>query len=243
MTQPKINRHRNSGLIVSATRKEVEPLFDQALHVLSTDADNLFTLISPTKEWEVLITGVGIANTAYHLGLRLNQKRRYKGVIQVGIAGAWDRTLPIGSVVAISTDCFSEMGVMTPDNFLTMEQMGFPLVETHSEKIFNIIRNPNSLPKLKRVQSITVNSVHGCVKYAHQTREIWAGYGYDFQVESMEGAAFFLACHHRRQHIFHQVRSISNYVENRDLSQWNILLAVENLNRYLLKELLEMDWK
>jgi futalosine hydrolase len=243
MTSSKIRRHRNSGLIVSATRKEVAPLFDHALQVLTTDADNLFTLVYPTREWELLITGVGIANTAYHLGLRLNQKRRYKAVIQVGIAGAWDRNLPIGSVVAVTTDCFSEMGVMTPDHFLTMEQMGFPLLETNSEKFYNIIHNPNSLPQLNSVQGITVNSVHSCENYAKQTRDIWTGYGYDFQVESMEGAAFLLACHHRKQPIFHQIRSISNYVENRDLSQWNIPLAVENLGRYLLKEVLETEWK
>jgi futalosine hydrolase len=243
MRPTRIKRHRNSGLIVSATRKELEPLFDQALQVLPTDAENLFTIVSYTKEWEVLITGVGIANTAYQLGLHLNQRRRYKQIIQAGIAGAWDSTLAIGTVVAVATDCFSEMGVMTPDQFLTMEQMGFPLIETHSEKIYNIIPNPNTLPKLKSVRGITVNSVHGCEDNARQTRDIWAGYGYDFQVESMEGAAFFLACHHRRQDCFYQVRSISNYVENRDLSRWNIPLAIENLNRYLLKELLEMDWK
>lgn len=231
-----------SGLIVSATRLEVEPLFDQALEVKNTDNHNLFSLISPTKAWEVLLTGVGIANTAYHLGLHLNQGKAYQVVIQVGIAGAWDRNLPIGTVVAVKKDCFSELGVMTPDNFLTMEQMGFPLIETHSEQVYNIISNPNELPDLKKVQGITVNSVHGCEHYAQQTQDIWASKGYDYQVETMEGAAFFLACLHSKQQTFHQIRSISNYVENRDLSRWNIPLAVENLNRYLLKAFLEMEW-
>jgi len=50
----------------------------------------------------------------------------------------------------------------------------------------------------------------------------------------MEGAAFFYVC--QLQKIPHiQIRSISNYVEPRNRANWNISLAIKNLNEVLWK--------
>ena len=54
------------------------------------------------------------------------------------------------------------------------------------------------------------------------------------QLESMEGAAFFSGCR-RLSENYYQLRGISNYVEIRDKSKWNILLAISNVNTFAIK--------
>ena len=49
----------------------------------------------------------------------------------------------------------------------------------------------------------------------------------------MEGAAFFAGCNKADQ--FMQIRAVSNYVEKRDKSKWNMPLAIKNLNDYLIE--------
>ena len=56
----------------------------------------------------------------------------------------------------------------------------------------------------------------------------------------MEGAAFFYACLLGGVR-FHQIRSISNFVEERDRSKWDIPLALANLNKTLFEILKEQS--
>ena len=48
----------------------------------------------------------------------------------------------------------------------------------------------------------------------------------------MEGAAFLASCGHAKHYT--QIRAISNYVEKRDKSKWNMPLAIKNLNDFLI---------
>jgi futalosine hydrolase len=62
---------------------------------------------------------------------------------------------------------------------------------------------------------------------------------YHADLESMEGAAFFYACLSDGVP-FAEIRSVSNYVAERDKSHWNVPLAIQNLDKtldLLLKEL------
>jgi futalosine hydrolase len=52
---------------------------------------------------------------------------------------------------------------------------------------------------------------------------------FDADIETMEGAAFFYSCLQLKIP-FLQIRAISNFVEPRDKSKWNIPLALENLS-------------
>jgi futalosine hydrolase len=75
---------------------------------------------------------------------------------------------------------------------------------------------------------VTVNTVHG------NEQSIAAFLSRNkVDVESMEGAAFMYSCKlNKVRHM--QVRSVSNYIEDRDISKWNIPLAVQSLNHFLL---------
>jgi futalosine hydrolase len=54
------------------------------------------------------------------------------------------------------------------------------------------------------------------------------------QIESMEGAAFFYACRQAGVPCM-QIRAVSNYVEKRNRDNWQIGLAVKNLNTFAVE--------
>jgi futalosine hydrolase len=81
---------------------------------------------------------------------------------------------------------------------------------------------------LKSVKGITVNTVHGNEAAIEKVRQL-----YKPDVESMEGAAFFAACKGTAKN-YVQIRAVSNYVEKRDKSKWQMPLAIKNLNDFLI---------
>ena len=179
-------------LIVAATKSEI---------ISKTNLSN-----------NILITGVGMINTAINLTKELMQKR-YDFVINIGIAGSFDKELKNGSVVEVIEDNFSEIGFENDLNFSRFK--GFDL----KTKYF-----VEGKTKLKKVRGITVNTVHGNSKTISEIvkRE-------NPEIESMEGADFFKVREEFNVPCI-QIRSISNKVEVRDKSKWDINLAISNLN-------------
>lgn len=208
-------------LIVAATKEEVNPLLQQLLFVQNNNG-NTYTLFSE-KKIEVLITGVGMTATAYALGKQLLNK--YDLAINAGIAGSFNKKLKIGEVVNIVRDEFSELGAENGDTFLTIDEIGFE----SSEFQVPSLNFENSLSdSLQKVNGITVNTVHGNDVSIKKIME-----RLNPDTESMEGAAFMYAC--TQSNVPHiQIRAISNYIEKRDKSKWNIPLAIKNLNHTLM---------
>jgi len=215
-------------LIVSATHLELKPLLDKAEKIKRID-DKLSAYKLDDVEFDLLCTGVGMVATAFHMG-RVLAANSYDKVINVGIAGSFEKNIPLGTVVEIVEDEFPEMGADDGEHFLSLldleliEADDFPYqsgVLTNEQNIWSL-----SYPKVK---SITVNTAHGCEERIAKTEERFRP-----QVESMEGAAFFYACKTAKIPCL-QIRSISNYVERRNKSTWNIPLAIQNLNTEILK--------
>ncbi len=207
----------NKTLIVAATYGELAQTFEHfgwqnANFVEHTDFD-------------ILITGVGIAATAFELGKRLNEG--YSLVLNVGIAGSFDQALALGTLVNVTTDTFSELGAEDGANFISIDELGFG-----KSSYLSTFTSENSLIKeLPTVKGITVNTVHGNTKSIQQTLE-----RFDVKTESMEGAAVFYASEHFNIPVL-QIRSISNYIEQRNRDNWKIALAIKNLNEWLIKYL------
>jgi futalosine hydrolase len=80
---------------------------------------------------------------------------------------------------------------------------------------------------LKKVSAITVNTTHGCKKSIDLFKN-----KFNADIETMEGAAFFYVCLNEGVKFF-QIRTISNFVEERNEANWNIPLAIKNLNQQL----------
>lgn len=202
-------------LIVAATRAELGGLY-QAFQLPETD-------FVQTAQFDVLITGVGMTATAFALGRHLPAD--YQLVVNLGIAGCYDWQYPLGSVLSITEDTFSELGAEDRDDFLTIDTLGFGKSQyqaSHHLKTTHFLRLP-------QVSGITVNKVHGnkvSIKNIEQRLQP--------VTESMEGAAVFYCCAQLNMPCI-QVRSISNYVEERHRESWKIGLAIKNLNDWAIE--------
>jgi futalosine hydrolase len=218
-------------LLVAATEAEVEPLISDFGFSISELEKNRSARIFAIKSEienpnsEILITGVGMVATAFSLGKHLADNK-FDLAVNLGIAGSFDRSIGIGELVEITKDTFAELGAEDHQEFLTIGDLGFGedtfYPSTKLADLYNLFNNFN----LNTVTAITVNTVHGneasIEKVAARLKP---------QVESMEGAAFFYACNQMDVPCI-QIRAVSNYVEKRDRDNWNIGLAIKNLNTF-----------
>lgn len=210
-------------LIVSATEFEVKPLLDYMKINSALPGINFSANIETHQDVKVLITGVGMVNTAYMMGRYTNNM--YDLVLNVGVCGAFDRSLELGTLVHITEDVLSELGAEDDERFLTYDELDLP-----GDYIFNshLKSSYPQIEKLPKVKGITVNTVHGNDKSIDKVTNLFKP-----NVESMEGAAFLASCRNAGEN-YTQIRAVSNYVERRDKSKWQMLLAINNLNDYLI---------
>jgi futalosine hydrolase len=215
-----------NALIVAATMQEVQPLIGEGAYVLSEGvfiSSGRNTHVFP----DILISGPGMVNTLYRL-TKILTLRKYDLIVNAGIAGSFDRSIPLGEVVNVQTDCFSELGAEDGENFISVFEMGlmdkdeFPFVNGELQANFSSIND------VRKVKGITVNKVHGNETGISKIRK-----QFNPEVESMEGAAVFFTA--LMEGLFCvQFRAISNYVERRNREVWDIPLAIANLNRFLI---------
>lgn len=210
-------------LIVSATTQEILPLAEKKS--LSLKSNILIETKYKTYSLDVLVTGVGMVNTAFALGKQF-QKKKYDIALNVGVCGAFSRNMEIGEVYHVTQDYFSELGAEDGEKYLTAKEIGLDAeIEIVNEsKIKNAV-----LDELPKVFGITVNTVHG-----HEPSIEKVFNRFHPNVESMEGAAFLMAC--KNENIpCAQIRSVSNYVEKRNKDNWNMPLAIQYLNKKLIE--------
>jgi futalosine hydrolase len=215
-------------LIVSATHLELKPLLEKSVKVSRID-DKLSTYNLDGKEFDLLCTGVGMVATSFHMG-RVLASSSYDKVMNAGIAGSFDKNIPLGTVLEIVEDQFPEMGADDGEHFLSLLDLELIAADDFPFQSGVLFNEQNILDlDYPKVKSITVNTAHGCEDRIAKTEERFRP-----QVESMEGAAFFYACKTAKIPCV-QIRSISNYVERRNKASWNIPLAIHNLNTEILK--------
>ncbi|QPH37976.1 futalosine hydrolase [Pedobacter endophyticus] len=204
-------------LIVAATKAELS-FFYQHFNLAEGD-------FVESRDFDVLITGVGMVATAFALGKHLSTK--YNLVVNLGIAGCFDRNIDLGAVLNVTEDVFAELGAENGDEFLTIVDLGFG--EHHFKS------RTDRKVGLPTAKGITVNCVTGSEGSIKNLKK-----RLNPTTESMEGAAVFFAC--KQQNIdCIQVRSISNYVEPRNKDNWKMGLAIKNLNDWAIAFIGEMN--
>ncbi len=173
--------------------------------------------------------------TALSLGEYLGHQRPDMALM-TGIAGTFSDSLTIGEVVEIVEECLPELGAESPKGFLGLQELGFSMMQVSGKKIYNEMRNDAPcFPHLAQARGLTVNTVSGVYETIRQRREKWRG-----DVESMEGAAFFLAM--LRQGIpFAELRGISNRVEPRNRKGWDVAGAALAAQREVWRFLQQLD--
>jgi futalosine hydrolase len=210
-------------LLVAATAAEITPFTD---HLSITEKLNHIDF-----DIDILITGVG-SNAATYSLTRYLQHKRPDLVIQAGVAGSFDSTVPLGTVFAVKQDVLADQGVLEKDEFLDVFDLNLGSANELPYKK-GVLPNPYlnlvKRTRLKKAIGVTVNEITTNKKRtASYISRFNAG------IESMEGASLHYVC--IMEHIsFLQLRSISNYVGERNKKKWKLTLAIENLNKELIR--------
>jgi len=211
-------------LIVSATGFEIAPL--QNLLEEQYEEQHPFHYKKDNTEVILLITGVGLTATAFALGRILSDESTFDLVINLGVAGAFNRDLKIGEIVEIVSEQFGDLGVEEADgSFTDIFEMGLTDGENAPFEANSLKNSLEEFNFFRKVRGLTINKVHGNEASIKAIRS-----KYSVDVESMEGAAFFYACKLSDAKCL-QLRAISNYVESRNRDHWNLPLAIDNLNK------------
>ncbi len=205
-------------LIISATAKEIAPFLDYfSEHGKGSNAD-------------VLITGAGMTAVTYSLMKQL-QVRRPGIIIQAGLCGSFDPTLPLGTVFAIAEDIIADLGVMENGKWKTLFDLKLSLPDQYPFSGGWLINKSELLKKagLKKVRAISVNEITVPLEKINLYRKL-----YNPVVESMEGAALHYVCLMEKIP-FLQLRSASNYIGERNKKKWDLKNSIVNLNHELIR--------
>ncbi|MCC7051122.1 MAG: futalosine hydrolase [Bacteroidia bacterium] len=216
-------------LIVAAVPIEVAPL-----HQFLIDNKKVF----PFLKIDFLFTGAGIHAATHYLTKHL-QTKKYQLIINAGIAGSFNKMISLGTVFNVISDCFGDAGAEDGNNFLDFITLGLTKKNQFPFKNGYIINKPDlkikSLKKMLPAKSITINTASGNERTIKQRKNL-----YNPDLETMEGCACFYVAYLEGVSIV-QLRSVSNIVEKRDRSKWQIELAVRNLNQELIVLLKELN--
>jgi futalosine hydrolase len=212
-------------LICSATKKESEPFYNELIQNLLPDGSGI--LFNNKHLISFLTTGVGGTATVYSLATFPDIKN-YDFLIQIGIAGSYQKNIPTGSVVEVVSEQFGDLGAENKDDtFLDVFELGLS-----DKNLFPFINgrliNANPLTTLPKVHGVTVHKVLGTEKSIDTMTK-----KYNPDIETMEGATFFYSALMLGVP-FCQIRGISNKVEPRSRETWNIPLALKNLGKETL---------
>jgi len=224
----------NKLLIVSATSLEIKPLIS-GLGKGRVLQNHVTRYRYKHFRIDILVTGVGMVPTAVCTTMVL-ANYTYDAVINAGICGSFNSNIPLGKVLNITSDCLPETGAEDGEHFLSMidlkllDQDEFPF--SGGKLVNESVFESALINGLQGASGVTVNTVHGNARNIEAFLSV-----HKVDTESMEGAAFMYSC--RMFNVrYIQIRCVSNFIEDRDVSKWNIPLAVQNLNHFLL-DLLE----
>jgi len=165
------------------------------------------------REVALLRTGVGPVNAAHSVTLFLARERA-EAVICCGIGGAYPGALDLLDVACAETETYADLGADSPDGFLDMARLGFPVIE-REPPLFN--RLPLGVFPIPRRLGFATRTT--CTGTDAAAREIAARTG--AAVESMEGAAVVHACLRMNVPVG-EVRAVSNTVGDRDRGLWRV---------------------
>jgi futalosine hydrolase len=181
----------------------------------------------PAGNWVFVESGVGVPATLFHLQ-EAWQAGNYDLLLQVGLAGTFREDLPLASVGWVERDQFAGLGLSQTNTFT-------PLTDSYLNRgcypentggwIPATLPDGLKLP-LPAWTSITVNQATDDPQQNEQHQQTGA------DIESMEGAAAHYLGFRWKIPVI-QLRAVSNFVGNRDVSNWQIPEAIAALHREL----------
>lgn len=214
-------------LVVAATSYEIAPLIQHMDQ--HAEKESFFEYKYKGQIVYPLVTGVGALMTAFAMA-RYNDIKNVKVAINAGVAGSYKPHLEKGTVVEVVRDRFADLGVEEADgSFTDVFRLGLNDKDRYPYQSGWIVNNKIKYRSgLQKVNGLTVNKVHGSADSISKVKAL-----YPADVETMEGAGFMYASRVMDMS-HHQLRAISNMVEPRNKDNWEISLAIDNLNAELI---------
>jgi futalosine hydrolase len=208
-------------LLVSATGVEIQ-------HANEYLGKHNYTING--NRFSVLITGVGMLPSSYYLTERVIQDRPDL-VIAAGIAGSFREEIKPGNVVMIQEEVLADVGVRENNAFVDVFDLGLANSD-QSPFVDKVLINNTDFdsygPGIAKVRGCTVNEISTSECKIDMIKN-----KYHAHVESMEGAAIHFVCINQQVPFIH-IRSISNYVGERDKSKWKMKAALDALHQQLM---------
>jgi len=199
-------------LVVCATEFEMQALTD---------------LVTPRQdEWCSLVTGVGMVETTLSISRFLEQqenKNKFQSVFNFGVAGAYLRknkeSADLLEVCLAEQEVFGDFGICHPDHIEPLaEHLMYSTTYKLDEKLLD---NAEALLLQENLQVMRGNFVTVCGVSGTKSRGDILCSQYDGLCENMEGAAVARVCDAFNLSLL-EIRTISNFVEDRDLARWKL---------------------
>jgi futalosine hydrolase len=194
---------------------------------LEIEATRNFIEQRPTlrSKVSVLITGVGLTAATYSLTKAIATQRP-QFVLQAGICGSLSGFLKPGDLVVVEKETIGDLGVMEKGSFRPLSELDF--IKT-KEAPWEDDRLTNNVALLKRtnlkiVDAVTVNEITTSKERIAFYRDVLKA-----NIETMEGAALHYVCLMEKVP-FLQLRSVSNFVGEREKQKWTITESIAQLN-------------
>lgn len=211
-------------LICAATELEIESTI-----AFLKDCNKL------NQKVEVLITGIGLTAATYLLTKKIAQHKP-SFVLQAGVCGSLDEELALGDVFVVEKESIGDLGVIEKGGFSSLFNLGLAQLNDPpwvNGKLYNdrLILNKTGLPI---VDGVTINEITTNKQRINLYKEQLKA-----DIETMEGAALHYVCLSEKIP-FMQLRSISNYVGERNKNKWALHKAIIQLNLELQRILVKI---
>ena len=199
-------------LLCASTEFEIKPTIE-------------FIRETNTPDIDILITGIGMMSTTFLLTKRISVKKP-DFIFQAGVAGCLNEKFPLTKIVLVENENIGDLGVEENGVFKTLFDL--KLLDKNSSPWLNG-KLSNNVELLKSTgltvaDGVTVNEIT-----TDKERVAYYKSKLNASVESMEGAALhYVALQEKIP--FLQMRSLSNFVGERDKSKWVMDIAIANLN-------------
>jgi futalosine hydrolase len=187
------------------------------------------------RDARVVVSGIGAVNAALVTQAAIPEFKP-RLALSVGIAGAYPwGGASIGEVVVSSACVYAGLGAEDGEDFLNLESLGFPLLETRGSRVFNTIPAAEEHLEFARVthakvgEILTLETVTGSERSLERLKRLHP----KAIAEAMEGAG---VAHAAALHGIPalEVRGISNSVEaRRHRDSWRIGAALDALHTAL----------
>ena len=199
-------------IIISATPFEAQPLQEK---VAENGLKNIYFHIS----------GVGILQSCFSIQ-KIITEQKPDFIIQIGIAGSYDKQRFLGDVAVVEEEFLGSCGVEENGEWKDIFDLKFgnknqfPFEKSGLKNPFLETYNLLHLPEVK---AVTVDEITTAQSRIQQLKN-----KYNPSLESMEGASLHY-CASQYNIPFLQMRGISNYTGERNKTNWKIKDAIQNV--------------